>query len=68
MEQVSKFKQSHQAMLDQFDQLAKQMALLISKSNSSSKNAQSEVMNPAWQHDEHTWCSCWGGPPNCMSR
>jgi len=37
MEQVSKIKQSHQAMLDQFDQLAEQMALLISKSNSSSK-------------------------------
>jgi len=36
-EQVSKIKQSHQAMLDWFDQLAKQMALLLSKSNSSPK-------------------------------
>jgi len=36
-QQVSKIKQSHQAMLDWFDQLTKQMALLLSKSNSSSK-------------------------------
>jgi len=37
MEQVSEIKQSHKTMLNWFDQLAAQMALLISNSTSSPK-------------------------------
>jgi len=46
-EQVSEIKQSHKMMLDRFNQLAEQMALLISKSNSSPKNPHPEVKNLA---------------------
>jgi len=45
--QVSEMKQSQKAMLDHFDKLAKQMALLITNSISSPKNTQPKAMNPA---------------------
>jgi len=62
---ISEMKQSQKAMLNCFNKLAKQMALLITNSTSSPKNTQPEALNLARQHDKSAWCRARGGPSAC---